>query len=86
VNPKGLLSERLMDDAIPLVFVVLMMAVVVLPAVTFGIARKWGTHQPEVASGALAGAVIVSVVGILATAFLALVVLGWVPPLEQLIH
>jgi hypothetical protein len=85
LNPHSILPERFLGDAIPLAFVGLFVALVILPAVTFGIARKWSANQPEQASGALAGAVIVSVVGILCAAFLALAVIGWIPPLGELV-
>ena len=86
MNKESLLSPQLMDDALPLAFVALMAALVVLPAIAFGVARKWSAHQPEIATAALGGAVIVSLVGILAAAFVALAVIGWIPPLAQLLH
>ena len=84
MDSHGLLPERLMDDTLPLVGVIMVVALVVLPAVTFGIARKWGTSNPEISTGALGGAVVVSIVGILSATFLALAILGWVPPLNEL--
>jgi len=87
MNSGGLnIPERLMDDVLPFAFVVMMISLIVLPAISFGIARKWSSHQPEIATGALTGAVIVSIVGILCTTFVALVVLGWIPPLNELVR
>ncbi len=86
MNHQPLLPERLMDDALPFIFVVMLVAFVVLPAITFGIARKWSSSQPEISGAALTGAALVTIVGILSATFLALVVLGWIPPLGQLLH
>ena len=86
MNQTGLLPDHLMQDAVPLVLAVMMVALVVVPAVTFGIARKWSQSQPDIATAALGGAVIVSVVAIAASAFLALALIGWLPPLNQISH
>jgi|SoiMethySBSTD1v2_1073268.scaffolds.fasta_scaffold2610250_1 hypothetical protein len=80
------LPDRILDDVLPLSFVVMMIALIVLPAITFGIARKWSASQPDTGTAALSGAVIVTVVGILSAAFVTLVVLGWIPPLGELVH
>ena len=86
MDRTGLLSERLMDDALPLMFVIMLAALVVVPAVTFGIAKKWSSQQPDLGTTVLSGAVIVSIVGILSATFLALAVVGWIPPLDQLMR
>ncbi len=78
-----LLPERLMDDAVPLAFVVMMISLVVLPAVTLGIARKWSSNQPQIAPGALTAAAAICIVGILSAALVTLAILGWLPPPDQ---
>jgi hypothetical protein len=85
MNPTQI-PDHLMDDVIPLAFVAMLSALVVLPAITFGIARKWSASQPQSAGAVLTGAVLVCVVGILSATFLALVVLRWFPPLDTLLH
>jgi len=86
MNPQRFLSERLMEDLAPFAFVAMLAALIVLPAITLGIARKWSQSQPEVATGALTGAVVICVVGILTAALVFLAVIGWIPPLQQLLH
>ena len=80
------LPDYVLGDLVPLAFVGVFIALVVLPAVTFGIARKWSAQQPDATTAILGGAVIVTVTGILAAAFLALIVIGWIPPIDQLMH
>jgi hypothetical protein len=85
MNPNSLFNGRNVDDLVPLIAVMLGCSLVILPAVTFGIARRWSANQPQLASGILGGAIAVALFGILTTAFIILALIGWVPPLQTLI-
>jgi hypothetical protein len=85
MNANPLVSVRNVDDLIPLIAVMLGCSLICLPAISFSIARKWSATQPQLASGILGGAIAVSLVGILTTAFIILALIGWVPPLETMI-
>ena len=85
MSPNSLVPDRMMDDVLPFLFILVLAALVVVPFLTFSVARKWSQTHPEIATGALSAAVIVSVVGIFATVFLSLAVTGWIPPLPQLL-
>jgi hypothetical protein len=84
MNPNSIFNGHNVDDLIPLIAVMLGCSLVVLPAVSFGIARRWSASQPQLASGILGGAIAVCLFGILTTAFIILALIGWVPPLQTL--
>jgi uncharacterized protein YybS (DUF2232 family) len=86
MNSPVQLPRDVMEVALTMSFVALFLSLVALPAITFGVARKWSLQRPEISSAALSGAVAVSIVGILAVAFVVLVLIGWVPPLDQWRH
>ena len=73
------------DDLIAIPIVVMAFAFIVLPTVTLGIARKWSQNQPQLSGAVLAGAVTISLLGILCATFVTLVVLGWMPSLSVLL-
>ena len=57
-----------------------------LPAVTFSFARKVMKEHDHLAGAAIGGAVVVSIFGLLIGSVLILAVVGWLPPLGELIH
>jgi hypothetical protein len=85
MNPNGLLTSRQLDDLLPIVCVLLGCSLIVLPAVTLGIARKWSATQPQLSGAILGGAIAITLFGIFATSFIILALIGWIPPLSQLL-
>jgi uncharacterized protein YybS (DUF2232 family) len=85
MNHGPLFSGAQADDIIPLVCVMLGLALVALPAITLGVARRWSSNQPHLAHAILGGAIAITLIGILTTAFILLVVIGWIPPLSTLL-
>lgn len=78
-HPWGITGGQL-QDALAFGFVALFLALVPLPAIVFRSARLWSREQPQFGSAVLAGAVLVVVVGIVASAALLLALTGWLPP------
>ena len=85
MNGQGWMTKDIVEVAVPMAFVAVFLAILVVPSVTFGIARKWSLTQPQSAGIAMGGAAVVSIVAILAAATLTLAVVGWLPPLGQLL-
>lgn len=85
MNATHLLSDRMMDDILPLAGVLLGCSLVVLPALAMTIARKWSSAQPQLSTGILGGTIAITLFGIFTSAFVFLALIGWIPPLGVLL-
>jgi hypothetical protein len=73
-------------EAIPIIAITLGILGVGLPTALFSVGYKWAREQRDLAAGILAGMTIISFVSVAAAALIVLVLIGWIPPLDQLLH
>lgn len=81
MNPQQLaIDGRDLADGLVFAFLAFGAALIVVPPVVFGIARRLAREQPQLAGAAIGGAVAISLGALAATTLLLLVLLGWLPP------
>ncbi len=81
MNPQELaLSNHDRGDAIAFAFAAFFAALIIVPPVVFGLARRIAREQPQFGGAAIGGAVAISLGAIGGAGFLLLVLLGWLPP------